>query len=270
MPYDFTAVCPECGNTAFPSSGQIGAWKAVHKHGRTGPITTEGRTRVSDANKNRDTATYKVSRFNAITHGATTEVAKYFPARPSKYDQCEGCEYLGNGCGDEMQHCAKRTEIFMQFSMAQEQGDGRLLGPLMASTQAGLMSIVSDMIRSIALRGVEIETPMYVKSEAGGIELARYIDANGRERLISEIKANPLLKPLIDFISKNGMTLSDLSLTPAATEESKRFAGHLANDQANRETMQEALTKQSQQHEALMKIVNRGSQVLEGTVIDAE
>jgi hypothetical protein len=264
LPYRYSATCPKCGNNANQANWQLGQWKAVYDNGRTGPSTVDGIKAISDANKSRDKASYAASRFNAITHGATASVAKYFPARPGKYDLCEDCEYLGDGCGTEMRHCAKRTELFVQFTLAQEQGDGRLLGKLMAGTQAGLQAIIGDMIRSIAQRGVEIAQPKFIPAKEGGIELAEYTDEQGNRQIIMEIYANPLLKPLMDFIHKNGMTLNELNLTPKAAEEEKRFSGYLDDKEADRQALLEAKRESYAQMSKLEEIIGRGAKVISG------
>ncbi|WP_020396118.1 hypothetical protein [Thiolinea disciformis] len=270
-PYVHSAVCPACGLDAGQANWQLGQWKAVYDHGRPGPTTAEGLKAIADATKNRDPSSFAVSRFNAITHGATAEVAKFFPARPGKYPVCDGCEYLLDGCGTEMRHCAKRTELFVQFALAQEQGDGRLLGRLMASTQAGLLAITGDMIRAIAARGVELERPMFVRGDKGGIDLATYRDEFGNQQTIMEVSANPLLKPLIDLMSKNGMTLADLNLTPAAAEEQKRFDGYLDDKEADRQSVADAMAQQQANMDKLLAVMNRGSKLIPaGRVIDVE
>jgi hypothetical protein len=263
-PYNHVATCPKCGEFAEQAAHQLAAWKSAAT-----PKTAEARAAISHGNKARDKASWEISRFNAITHGATAETAKYYPARPGHYDLCEHCEYLIDGCGTELRHCAKRTELFVQFSLAQESGDGSLLGKLMASTQAGLMAITADMIRSIARRGVELETPIFTKGE-NGIDIATYQDAEGKERTLMRIEAHPLLPHLINYIQKNTMTLGDMGLTPKVQEEQKQFRGFLDAKEADRETLQDASRTQHDLVANLLRVVG-GVRVIEGgRVVDAE
>ena len=264
-PYNHVAECPKCGEECEQAAHQLAAWKSAAQ-----PKAQETRAAISAAQKARDPASYAVSRFNAITHGATAETAKYYPARPGHYDLCETCEYALDGCGTELKHCAKRTELFVQFALAQEEGNGVLLGKLMASTQAGLMAITADMIRAIARRGVEVETPIFTKGDKG-IELATWQDAEGKERTITKLEAHPLLQPLIQFIHKNNMTLSDMNLTPAAKEETKQFQGFLDTQNAQRESLEEASRNQQQLVSDLLRVV-AGPRVINSTgkVIDVD
>ena len=256
-PYHHAATCPKCGELAGQAAWQLAAWRSA-----TIPKSPDARARIAAANANRDASSYAVSRFNALTHGATAETAKYYPARPGKYGVCEACEYLLDGCGTSFKHCAKRTELFLRFTLAQESGDGSLLGSLMASTQAGVMAITQDMVRDIAARGVSIETPQWTRTEKG-IEVAKYKDSDGNERLLTKLEAHPLLFPLIAMLQKNTMTLGDMGLTPRAKEEEKMLQGYLDSKSASRETIDQAVKHQQQMVNQLMQIVG-------GNIIDAD
>lgn len=263
-PFNHVATCPKCGEFAEQAAHQLAAWRAA-----AAPRSAEARAAISAAQRARDPASYAVSRFNAITHGATAETAKFYPARPGHYALCDSCEYLMDGCGTALQHCAKRTELFVQFHLADEQGDGSLLGKLMASTQAGLMAITNDMIRDIALRGVALETPVWTKGERG-VELATFTDDAGQSRVLKKVEAHPLLPVLIAFIHKNTMTLGDMGLTPKAKEEEKQFKGFLDAQAADRESLQDAARAQQELVANLMRVVG-GARVVEGgRVVDGE
>lgn len=273
LPVRYIAACPKCGEDADQAGWQVAQWKAIHDNGSTGPSTAEGRLRISEANKARDAGSYEASRFNALTHGLSAEVARFFPARPGKYAQCDSCDYLTDGCGTQLRHCAKRTELFVQFHLAQQEGDGRLLGRLMASNQAAIAAIQADMIRSIAIRGVDIETPIfYADKDSGKIKLATYLDEAGNTRTITKVEAHPLLKILIDFIAKNNTSLGDMGLTPKPKEEQARFKGHLDDDE-DRETAALAQQRMADQVEKLRAIMGGGrpvigsSRVVDSTVV---
>lgn len=268
LPVRYFAVCPKCGEEAGQAGWQLAQWKAIHDNGSTGPSTAEGRLRISEANKARDAGSYEASRFNALTHGLSAEVARFFPARPGKYAQCDNCDYLTDGCGTQLRHCAKRTELFVQFHLAQQEGDGRLLGRLMASNQAAIAAIQADMIRSIAIRGVDIETPVYyADKDSGKIKLATYLDEAGNSRTITKVEAHPLLRILIDFIAKNNTSLGDIGLTPKPKEEQARFKGNLDDD--DRETAAWAQQRMAEQVAKLREIMGGGRPVI-GRVVDAD
>lgn len=260
-PWEHSAACPKCGESAPQASWQLAAWKSASK-----PKPLEARIVISIANQQRDPSSYAVSRFNAIVHGASAKTAKYYPARPGHYDICEHCEYLMDGCGTAWKHCAKRTELFVQYSLAQEEGDGSLLGALMAETQAGLAAITGDMIRNIAVKGVALEVPVFSKGE-NRIEIATWQDEDGKERTLTRLEAHPLLPHLINFIQKNTMTLGDMGLTPRAKEETQQFKGFLDAKDADRETLQEATRTQQDLVNKLLGVVGH-ARVIDGGVIE--
>jgi len=270
-PWKYSADCPECGMPAEHAQWELMQWKAIHDNGRVGAVSEDSRIRISEANRARAPETYAVSRFNGISHGMHARVAKYYPARPGHYDQCEGCEYFMNGCGDPLVHCAKRTELFVQHALAQEEGDGTLLGPLMAETQAGISAIIADMIRSIAKKGVFIETPdFFIDKESGDVRLAQYKDEFGRTHQITRGEAHPLIQPLISLIKSNNITLGDMGLTPKVRDEEKRFNGYLDDKEQDRESVLAASRSMSKQVADLRNILGDGPKIADGSVIDAD
>lgn len=271
LPTLYVADCPHCDNQASQAAWQLGQWKAIHDNGSAGPATERGRLAISKANQERDPESYRLSRFNALSHGMSSEIAKYYPARPGDYPQCSGCDYLLNGCGDELKHCAKRTELFVQFHLAQEEGDGSLLGKMMASTQAGMAAIVTDMIQSIAIKGVALEKPeYYIDKKTGSPKMVEFTDEYGRKQTISEITAHPLLPHLINFIQKNNTTLGDMGLTPAAKEETRRFNGFLDAAEETRESAADARRESNQQMELLRSLLKGSSAPENPDIIDGE
>ena len=267
-PWRHLADCPHCGEEAEQASQQIASWRAAYV-GKSPAV----KAKISEANKDRDPASYAVSRFNAITHGMSAETAKFYPARPGKYDQCEGCEFLNDGCGtSSLKHCAKRTELFVQFNLAMEEGNSGMLGRLMASNQAALHALLGDMMRAVAKRGVELESPEFSFNKlTGKVDLAEWEDEEGNKRIITKIEAHPLLPHIINYFHKNGSTLADLSLTPAAAKEEERLQGFLDNEQQSRESLADAQQAMHRQLEGLQRIIGGQGRLIEGGhVIEAE
>jgi hypothetical protein len=267
-PWRHLADCPHCGEEAEQASQQVASWKAAQV-GKSASV----RAKISEANKARDPASYAVSRFNALTHGMSAETAKFYPARPGKYDQCDGCEFLNDGCGTSvLKHCAKRTELFVQFNLAMEEGNSGMLGRLMASNQAALHALLGDMMRAVAKRGVELESPEFSFNKlTGGIDLAEWEDAQGNKHVITKVEAHPLLPHIINYFHKNGSTLADLSLTPAAAKEEERLQGFLDDQQQSRESLADAQQAMQRQLAGLQRIIGGQGRMIEGgRVIDAE
>lgn len=262
-PYQHTAVCPRCAEDTHPASHQLAGWKSAAT-----PLSPESRAKISAAQKSRDPASYEISKTNALITGANAKVIKIWPAKPGKYAECETCEYLTNGCATDFQYCADKTDLYVKFMMAQETGNSAFLGQEMAATQAGIAAITASMIRILAQKGVTIETPIYTKTE-NGIEVATYTDEEGKTRTITRTEAHPLLPHLINYVSKNTMTLGDMGLTPKVKEEHRQMQGYLDAKEADCETLNEATQAQQSMVQNLMRVIG-GARVIDGgRVIDS-
>lgn len=266
-PFAYFCECPSCGNEAGQADWERNLVKA-HAHA-TGPRTAEGK-QVSLENLSKAHES-PIARFNAIKHGLFARTATFFPARPGRYPACDGCEYLDNGCGTEHKACLKRAELYMQYEIATETKDVSLLMRLMAGNQAGIQAIISDMILSIAKSGgPELRSPVWFQDkETGGVRFVEYTDANGIERRLEEVEAHPLLKHLMDFISKNAMSMSDMGMTVKVQEDERAIKGQLDSAESDRETVLEFQRRQSDQQKALLDLIQRGRTVKPGLIIEA-
>lgn len=262
-PYQHTASCPRCGEDVHPAAHQLAAWKSASL-----PMSLESRAKISAAQKARDPASYAISKSNRMITGANAKVLKAWPAKPGVYAECEMCEFLNNGCKVDFQHCADKTDLYVKFLMAQETGNSAFIGQEMAATQAGMAAITASMIRSLAQKGVTLEVPVYTKTE-NGIEVVTYTDEDGKTRTITRIEANPLLPHLINYVSKNNLTLGDMGLTPKVKEEQRQLQGYLDSKEADRETQLDAINAQQRMVQNLLRVVG-GARVIEGgRVIDS-
>lgn len=270
-PWKYQAECTYCKKTAEQDHLQLSRWKSIHVHGRSGPATAEGVERVKAANKARDPSSYEVSRFNAISHGENCQKATLFPARPGKYDACEGCEHLDNGCGSpEMRFCQKRNEIFLQVSAAMQSGDPSKMNELFVGLQTNLIGITMDMARSIAVRGVELVTPeLWEDKEDGRKRPVEYLDEQGNARTVYKVEVNPLIPVFSRLMKDNKMDLDSFGLTPERKEEDKQFAGNL-DESEGQETLQQATLERDRQMDKLLNIIEGKSIVKTVVVTDAE
>ena len=268
-PFKHISECPDCGLPAGrQASWELGQWKLIHDGQKPGPATPEGLAKISEAQRERDPASYQNSRFNRLKNFSTAQVADFYPAVPGRYANCEGCEWRFNGCGTEFDHCLKRFESFHVVNMAMQSGNASLLSTLQAKNQAGVIAILQDMIRGVATKGVMIETPeFFVDKESGRVKLAEYTDQFGQTQRITKLEANPLLAPLIQFISKNGMSLTDLNMTPKTSADEAILKGNLDDSAANRETFEESVAMQREQMSKLMGLIGSGPK---DDVVDAE
>ncbi len=220
--------------------------------------TPEGKARVAANLPSPDSQAGKLARFNALKHGLFARTATYFPARPGKYPQCDGCEYLNNGCGTEHKACLRRAELFMRFQIATETGDVKLLRQLHADNQAALQAIISDMILAIARSGgPEIRSPVWFTDKEGQVRLVEVADEDGNVRPLEEVKAHPLLKHLIDFIDRNDMTLGDMGMTSREQEGQALIKGNLADQADKREALVEYQRQQAEAMQRLERLIAR-------------
>ena len=205
----------------------------------------------------------EITRFNAISHGLTAKVAQYHPARPGQYAVCHGCEYLDEICGHgDNKYCLKRTEIYMRHRLAAESGDIDSLKDVYADTQAGAQIILDNMIMAIARTGVEVHEVVTTKNKDGTLEVAQVISKDGQIIPITNLKAHPLIKPLIEMMSKNGITLTDMMLTQKQQGEEATAQGFLQDEHEAREEARERQLRFDNNQAVLLELVQGGDDPL--------
>jgi hypothetical protein len=259
-PWDYFAECPDCGAQAHQDRREQALLKAWAN--ATGPRTPEGIANTSRNLEGHPTPEEsRRTRFNAMKHGAHAETAKYFPARPGKYPDCDGCPYYVN-CGlDGNIACQRKTELFLRHHVAFDAQDPGMLQDIRASMHAAVSAILDMIMQSIISRGVEIETPAWHYDKDGGFHLAEYHDENtGQNILIKEVRENPLLKRMSEIIKATGMTLSDSGMTMAAQQQQDAIEGHLAGQQDDRGTMLEYQRQQAAALENMSDMLARSAQ----------
>ncbi len=256
-PFVYFAPCP-CGAEAEQAAWErnlLRAWASA-----TGPKTPEGKARVTsnlDGHPTPEEA--KRTRFNALKHGLTARVATFFPAAPGRYVQCEGCDHL-DSCGQVSRACLKRAELFLKHHVAFETRDPGLLTELRSDTQAAIQALISDMILTIARDGGPrlISPEWYQDKETGTVRLVKWTDEHGTERQVMKFDAHPLLRHLMDFISKNSMTLADMGMTPKVIEEDHEEMGRLADRRQAREDLTDFQRRQAEGLARLTELIERG------------
>lgn len=255
-PYRYWADCPECGAEAF----EAGWWRNLFKAWRnaTGPRTPEGKAASAANLEGHPTPEEALrTRFNALRHGMSARTATYFPARPGKYPMCDGCEHNPIPCLQETA-CLKNVELYMRHHVAFESGDPGALTAIRAETHAGIQTLINWMIQTIAADGgPRIRDIQWYYDKDGALHLARWTDQGGQTHQIYELKAHPLLKPLIEFVQKAGMTLGDMGMTPKVQDEHELLEGHLAGQNQDRTAALEHQTRQSKALEDLREMINK-------------
>jgi len=275
-PWNYFSVCRYCGDEAPAVAWQYGVLAA---HGlQTGPKTPEGlAASASNLEGHPTPAEMELIRFNAMRHGLAARVAKFFPPVPGRYAECDGCEYeISRGCVP-YKACLKQMEPFARYQAAAESKDPSLIQEFMADNQAALQSIINMMILAIARNGgPEIVTPEWYHDKDGGFHLARMRDEKtGEYTQFYKIEEHPLLKRLIDILSKNNMTLGDMQLTAKTQDEEQLIKGFLEEKKGEQEGTQAYLEHVKNQNETLQRLIERSyetkpSRVVSAEVIDAE
>lgn len=268
-PYAYYATCPHCAAESVPQAGWeralMKAWSSA-----TGPKSDEGKARVAQNLAGHPTPEEaERTRFNALKHGVYARTATFFPARPGRYPHCEGCEYRYTTCGVTSNACLKRAELFLKHHVAFETRDPGLLSELRSDTQAGIQALINDMILQIAQDGgPRITRPeWYQDKEDGSIRLVQFEDESGNIRQLTRYEAHPLLRHLMDYISKNTMTLADMGMTPKVQTEEKVQLGHLEQERSDRETLSSFQQRQQEQQQRLIGLIQRGGPPAGGTLI---
>ena len=176
-PFEYTAECPACGREAPQAAWERALAKAWTK--ATGPTTADGKAASARNLAGHPSAeeSYR-TRFNAMKHGLFARTATYFPAKPGRYPQCDGCD-LFDACHEQIA-CLKRTELFLKTHIAFESRDPSMLMEVHAGNQAAIQSLINDMIIAIAADGgPRLRSPEWYYDKDGGFHLARYRNSQG-------------------------------------------------------------------------------------------
>jgi hypothetical protein len=270
-PYAYSAECPECGTEAAQAAWERSLLKAWAN--ATGPKTPEGKAVVTANLAGHPTPEEALrTRFNALKHGLYARVATFFPAKPGRYPHCEGCEHRYSTCGVSAPACLKRAELYLKHHIAFETRDPGLLMEMRSDTQAGIQALINDMILIIAQDGGPrlLSPEWYTDKESGAVRLVEWTDENGDVHRIMKHEAHPLLKHLMDFISKNTMTLADMGMTPKVQAEEEANLGHLEQEKRERESLTDYQRRQAEGLERLQALIERGGAKREPALIVQE
>lgn len=262
-PFEYAAECPDCGAVAEQAAWERALMKA---HAcATGPKTDAGKAASAANLEGHPTPEEaKLTRFNGMKHGLYARTATYFPAKPGKYARCESCEHLSTlACLVPPRACLKRHELMLRHQIAFETQDPDLLMQIRSDTQAAIQGLIDDMILAIAQDGgPRIQDVVWYHDKDGGFHLAKWIDENAIEHQILELKAHPLLKPLMEFISKNAMTMADLEMTPKAKDDQAMMEGYLDQQGDRQDTLVEYQQRQTLALEHVQGLIARSQERL--------
>lgn len=270
-PFEYTAECEACGAPAEQAAWEKNGLKA-HAHA-TGPKTPEGKAASAKNLEGHPTPEEALrTRLNAMRSGLYAKVAPFFPAKPGSYPECNACEYAeSEDCRQAPGACFKKTELVLRHRIAFETKDPDLLRESHADLQAQLRAMIDMMVLAIAQDGgPRIHEIQWYYDKDGKFHLAQYEDKTGEKVQIYEIKAHPLLKPLIDFISKNNLTMADLGMTPKVQEQQEKLQGFLDREADSQETEESYRQQMLEGQEKLAKMIGNSHAHREPITVDGE
>ncbi|UTV30844.1 hypothetical protein [Photobacterium atrarenae] len=257
-PFRYFGKCTNCQREVQQVPWEVGQFCSVLAS--TGPKTAEGKARSAANLAGHPTAAERaITRFNALKHGANAKTALFFPARPGKYPQCATCDVDHAYCATQPA-CIKRTELMMQHLIAFQSGDPTKLTELHAINQANLAAIFQDMMQTIVADGVSLRNPVYDFDKEGGFHIGQYKDGHGDMQTIEEVKAHPLLKPMLDMLSKNNLSMADLNMTPKVQVDQGIEMGKTLEQEDERESALEYQQKMNEQMAGLRQLISRSQQ----------
>lgn len=235
-PFEYFAVCPECGEEAAQVTWEKNIFKANTM--ATGPRTAEGRANSAKNIEGHPTPQEaQITRLNAMKHGLFAKTAQYFPAKPGRYPQCEDCEYMADEVCVEQKACLKRAEVMLRHQVAFDKKDPEILMGQFAETHAAMHTMIDWMIITIAADGgPQLKNPTWYYDKDGTFHLAKWVDESKVEQQMFDHQAHPLLKPLIEYVSKLSMSLEDLGMTPKVQDENDLMKGFIDQEEKSKET----------------------------------
>jgi len=261
-PWIYFATCPECGVEVEQAYWERNLLKAHAK--ATGPKTAAGMAAVTKNLEGHPTPEEaKRTRFNRLTHARYAQTATYFPARPGRYPECEGCEYRENICPQQVA-CLKKVELFLQVHAAVDSGDPAALNDINANIQSSYIGLLQDVMRRAIAIGPDLSHQAWYYDKDGGLHwVERVNDETGELEPVIVHEANPLLKILMEMMNKNGLTLEDLALTHKGKEDRDVDMGFIEADKQNKEQIAGYQERSAKALEDLRDMAAKGRQQLE-------
>jgi len=236
-PHRYFAHCPKCQAQHQPQASWERALLKAHQ-ACTGPKTPEGLAKVADNLAGHPTAEEsRRIRFNAMKHGLSARTASYFPAKPDKYSFCKSCDVDRTFCGQQAA-CVKQTEIFMLHHAAFDSRNPKVLSSLHADLQSGLTAMLQMLMQQALGDGVVIKQPKVELDRSGSAVTLSYLGEDGKRQYVFDYQAHPALKPIADFVSRLGLSMTDLGMTVKATDvDEGDTGGVLKLDEKTQETL---------------------------------
>lgn len=256
-PWRYLAPCPKCAAEASQAGWERALLKAWTR--ATGPRTPEGLAATSRNLEGHPTPEEAVrTRFNAMKHGLSAKVATYFPAKPDRYARCKSCEVDRAWCAAQPA-CVKQQELFLLHHAAFESRNPKHLSSIYANLQSAVFALVQEIVTTIITDGAKISVPEYYTDPSGQLVVATYIDEAGRRRIIHNIEAHPLFRPLSELLSRNNLSLADMGMTVKVVEEGEEAMGAIKTVADERAAVAHFSQQTAESLEALRGMMERAT-----------
>lgn len=257
-PWRYFATCTWCGAEMEQAGWERSLMKAWTK--ATGPRTPEGIAATAKNLEGHPTPEEaRRTRFNAMKHGLSARTATYFPAKPDKYAFCASCDVDRLWCANQAA-CVQQTRNFLLHHAAFESRNPKLLAGTYSELQAAVLATVQQILQTIIADGVKLETPEWFTHE-GGMVLAQYTDPEtGEIRIIKNVEAHPLFKPLSELLTRANLSLSDMGMTMKVVDEDEAELGRIQKDRQQQEQLAEFAGSTSKSLAALEDLVRRSQE----------
>lgn len=260
-PWRYFGACPDCGREREQSGRQRGLLRAWRRS--TGPKTAEGMAATAKNLAGHPTPEEALrTRFNGMKHGLSARVATYFPAKPDGYAFCGGCDVARDYCRAQP-CCIRQTEHFMLHHAAFEQKNPKHLMGIFADFHAALMMTIQQILRTIIADGVTITAPQTYVDKEGRCLVVEYVDERGERRVVRDIEAHPLFRPLGELISRTGISLTDIGITGRLDDDEVPVPGQLAPGDGALPAVEDFARKQADALDALQGLLERGRRAAE-------
>lgn len=195
-----------------------------------------------------------------MKHGLSARTATYFPSKPDGYAFCKTCDIDRTWCIDQPA-CVKQTQLFMMHHAAFESNDPKHLRGIYADLQGAIMAVLQQILQTIIADGVKITCPQwYTDKDTGKVLIAEYYDEDGQRRVLTDIEAHPLFKPLGELLSRNSLSLSDMGMTAKVIEEEQEELGRLQIADGARQALSDFSKQQAESLDALKGMMERAMQ----------
>jgi hypothetical protein len=258
-PWVYFAHCPDCGAPAEQAHWEKSLLKAWAN--ATGPKTEEGIAATAKNLEGHPTPEEaRRTRFNGMKHGLNARVATYFPSKPDGYAFCKACDVDRYWCM-EQPACVKQTQLFMSHHAAFETRDPKHLTGIYADLQGAIMAVLQQILQTIIADGVKIVSPQwYTDKDTGRLVIAEYTNENGERRIINDINAHPLFKPLGELLSRNSLSLADMGMTAKVIEEEQQDMGRLQVQEGAQQALADFSKQQAASLDALRSMMEKAQE----------